>query len=176
MSDGVDVVDTGSLPMTEPHHAPIFDTGPHPQPLGYAFDDADSEPLRGLGEPRHVDLDAAIAAVHMPMVIPATAAPGRSAFVKRWQLAATLVAMWCAGAASGFGMFYWWFHTPDKTWVEFATLLFVVICVVAGLLIAMVEDRPVLSAAALGAVSAPCAAGCGAAVLYGAYVFSWISP
>ena len=25
----------GRLPMTEPHHAPIFDTGPHPEPLTY---------------------------------------------------------------------------------------------------------------------------------------------
>ncbi|RWA18490.1 hypothetical protein [Mycolicibacterium brumae] len=27
-------VDIDEMPYTEPHHAPIFDTGPHPQPLG----------------------------------------------------------------------------------------------------------------------------------------------
>ena len=28
-----DRLDTGALPVTEPHPSPIFDTGPHPDPL-----------------------------------------------------------------------------------------------------------------------------------------------
>ena len=73
-------------------------------------------------------------------------------------------------------MYFWWFHAMDKTWVEFAALLFVIVCVVAALLVAMVENRPTLSAVAMGVMSMPFAAACGAGLLYGLYAYSVISP
>ena len=44
-----EATDTGSLPMTEPHMAPIFDTGPHPVPL----------PSEEVGEPLADDVPPA---------------------------------------------------------------------------------------------------------------------
>ncbi|HNM86009.1 MAG TPA: hypothetical protein PKI77_15975 [Mycobacterium sp.] len=160
MADGVDVVDTGSLPMTEPHHAPIFDTGPHPEPLTYP-DEMDFLPP-GAG-PVHIDPSG-------------TVSPELGESIKRWKLALIIAGVWAVGAAAGAGMYYWWFHAMDKTWVEFAALLLVIVSVVAALLIAMIEDRPVLSAVALGVMSTPFAAACGAGLLYGYYAYGLLSP
>lgn len=163
MSDSVDVVDTGSLPMTEPHHAPIFDTGPHPEPLNYQNDELDFLPP-GAG-PVHIDPSGTTRPVAEQFEV-----------IKRWKLALIIAGVWAAGAAAGAGMYYWWFHSMDKTWVEFAALVFVIVCVVAALLVAMIEDRPVLSAVALGVMSTPFAAACGAGLLYGYYAYGLIWP
>lgn len=184
MADGVDVVDTGALPMTEPHHAPIFDTGPHPEPLNFEAETVDYTPpvevnpyaRPARAEPVHVDLSGALSSE--PVAVPAApvAVPGQFAFIKRWKLALVLAGVWLAGAVAGAGMYFWWFHAMDKTWVEFAALLFVIVCVVAALLVAMVENRPTLSAVAMGVMSMPFAAACGAGLLYGLYAYSVISP
>ncbi len=168
MSDSVDVVDTGSLPMTQPHHAPIFDTGPHPEPLNYATVDELDFPPPGVG-PVHIDPTGAISSGPVPV-------PGQFEFIKRWKLALIVTGVWAAGAAAGAGLYYWWFHSMDKTWVEFASLLLVIVCMVAALLVAMVENRPALSAVALGVMSTPFAAACGAGLLYGYYAYGLISP
>jgi hypothetical protein len=52
--------------------------------------------------------------------------------------------------------------------------MFLLVCTVGGLLIAMVENKPLVSAAAIAVMSAPLAATAAAAALYGAYVFAWI--
>jgi hypothetical protein len=51
----------------------------------------------------------------------------------------------------------------------FVVLLFVIASTVGGLLIAMVLNRPVVTALAIGLMSAPLAAVGGAAVLHGVY-------
>ena len=49
--------DTGSFPMTEPHAAPIFDTGPHPTPMTSRADtDVDRNPwFDATFVPAHVE-------------------------------------------------------------------------------------------------------------------------
>jgi uncharacterized membrane protein len=45
---------------------------------------------------------------------------------------------------------------------------------VGSLLVAMVQNKPLLSALSIAVMSAPLASTAAAAVLYGAYVFNWI--
>ena len=74
----------------------------------------------------------------------AIAVPGQFAFIKRWKLALVLAGVLAGRSAfAGAGMYFWWFHAMDKTWVEFAALVFVIVCgVVAALLVAMVDNPP----------------------------------
>ena len=175
MRDGVDVMDTGSLPMTEPHHAPIFDTGPHPEPLHYGeFEAADyTPPTEWTSSAMPVRIAAAdtTAAAHSP-----EAAPGQLQFVTRWKFALLTAGVWLVAAALGAGLYYWWFHAFDKTWPDAGALLLVIVCVVAALLVSMAEARPMVSALSLALMSAPCAAAWGAALLYGSYAFGWVAP
>ena len=55
----------------------------------------------------------------------------------------------------------------------FVVLVFLILCTVAGLLTAMVPNRPVASALAIAFTSAPLAATAGAAVLHGLYFCEW---
>ena len=90
-------------------------------------------------------------------------------YLKRWQFVLAVSAVWVIAAAAGWGLYYWWFHSIDKTAPVFVVLLFLVACTVGGQLIAMVLNRPVVSALAVALMSAPLAAVGGAAVLHGLY-------
>ncbi len=181
-------LDTGSLPMTEPHHAPIFDTGPHPDPIPPIGDDpgvdytppVDSSPLphlaRAFDEPVRVDLGPAVSSAPVPLPAQPVVVPGHFQFTKRWKFALLLAGVWIAAGAVGAGLFYWWFHSLDKTWPDFGVLVYVVMCVVAALLFAMAETKPTVSSLGMGIMTAPFASGCGAALLYGAYAFGWVAP
>lgn len=105
-----------------------------------------------------------------PVVVP-TAAQS----VSRWRFVLVVAGMWIVAAAAGAGLYYWWYHWPDKAVPVFAVLVFVVACIVGSLLTAMVQDRPGVAATAIAMMSAPLAAAVGAAALYGAYVFEWIA-
>ena len=82
-----------SLPSTEPHPAPIFDTGPHPgplRPLGFTGldtldPDAFLHPVNGHAE---------------PVAVPAkpAAAPAPFAHVRRWQFVFIVAAVWVLAA------------------------------------------------------------------------------
>ncbi|MDQ2638582.1 MAG: hypothetical protein M3Y83_17090, partial [Actinomycetota bacterium] len=109
--------------------------------------DAPSEPLPA---PAH------------PLVV-----PGSHPFLKRWTFVGVVACVWIAAAAAGWGLYYWWFHSVDKTASLFVVLVFLVICAVGGLLTAMVPDRPAVAALAIALMSAPLAATAGAAVLHG---------
>jgi hypothetical protein len=184
----VNSLDTGSLSMTEPHHAPIFDTGPHPDPIPPIGDDpgvdytplVDSSSLPSLSgaadEPVHVDLGSAVSSAPLPLPAQPVAVPGQFQFAKRWKFALLLTGVWIAAGAAGVGLFYFWFHSFDKTWPDFGVLVYVVVCVVAALLFSMAETRPTVSALAMGIMTAPYASACAAAVLYGAYAFGWVAP
>lgn len=129
---------------TEPY-TPMF-TGE--VPVAPRTGDAPSEPLP-------------VAPAH-PLVV-----PGNYQFLKRWVFVGVVACVWIVAAAAGWGMYHWWFHSIDKTAPVFVVLVFVVICAVAGLLMAMVPDRPAMSALAIAVMSAPLAATAGAAVLHG---------
>jgi ABC-type glucose/galactose transport system permease subunit len=75
-----------------------------------------------------------------------------------------------AGAV-GAGLFYWWSHdaSKHKTEVVFVVLVFVVVSTVAGLILAMVPEKPLVSALAIAMISAVFAAVVGAAPVYGKF-------
>ena len=95
--------------------------------------------------------------------------PGRYQYLKWWKLVLVLLGVWFAAAEVGLSLFYWWYHTSDKTAAVFMVLVYVVICAVAGVILAMVQGRPMISALALAVMSGPFASVAAAAPLYGYY-------
>jgi hypothetical protein len=168
------------MPKTEPY-TPDFDTGAHPQP---------SEPLAAEGaasasSPQHQKPDPADPPVTagpqvdptadvppsapIPVPAPSVTVPGRYYYLKWWKLVLVIAAVWIVAAAIGLGLFYWWYHSIDKTPAVFVVLVYVVVCTVGGLMLAMVQDRPLLSALAIALMSAVFASVAAAAPLYGHY-------
>ncbi|MBI3216252.1 MAG: hypothetical protein HYZ38_20745 [Mycobacterium sp.] len=173
--------DTGEMPLTQPHHAPIFDTGPHPNPLPHAavaIDDyPDSDPFAGLGDdPPPMSADPQAISGPLPVLAQPVVVPSQFVAVKRWKFVGLTLVIWFAAAAIGLAMYYRWFHAVDKTWPDFVVLVYVVVCMVAALIVSMAEQKPARSALAIGIMSAPFVSGCAAAVLYGGYVFGWVTP
>jgi hypothetical protein len=146
---------------TQPY-APIF-TGEFPvspdpmQPLA-----ADREPVEVPTGP-------------VPPVVRPEVVAGTYQYLKRWTFVLVVLGVWIVGAACGLGLYYWWFHSLDKTLSVFTVLLFLIVCSVGGLLTAMVGDKPLVSAAAIALMSAPLAALGAAAVLHGLYFCEWAS-
>ncbi|HEU4360891.1 MAG TPA: hypothetical protein VFR27_05210 [Mycobacterium sp.] len=155
------------LAQTEPHHAPIFDTGPHPLPLpglsvalaeaDGAGPDSDSGPARASSAPQPRSV---------PSVLPP--ASGQYQFLSWWKLVLTLAAVWVPAGAIGLGLFSWWHAVADKTPAVFVTLIYVVACTVVGLMLAS-SHKPVLAALAMAVMSAVFASMVAAAPLYGHY-------
>ncbi|MGV0554374.1 hypothetical protein ABVK30_29380, partial [Mycobacterium kansasii] len=84
-------------------------------------------------------------------------------------LALMLLGVWAAAAVVGLGLFSWWYGSIDKTPALFAVLVYVAVCVVGGVMLAMVHGRPLVSALSVALMSGPFAAVAGAAPLYGYY-------
>jgi hypothetical protein len=101
--------------------------------------------------------------------------PGTYQSLKRWTFALVVAGVWIVGAACGLGLYYWWFHSLDKTPSVFVVLLFVIVCTLGGLLTAMVSNKPLVSALSIGLMSAPLAATAAAAVLHGTYFCQHVS-
>jgi hypothetical protein len=95
--------------------------------------------------------------------------PGAYQFLKRWTFVLVVAGVWIVSGAIGVGLYYWWFHSVDKTPPVFVVLIYLVVCTVASLITAMVQDKPLASAASIGLMSAPFAAVGAAAVLHGIY-------
>src|SRR5262245_11026271 len=110
-----------------------------------------------------------------PMAQPAVVL-GSYQYLKRWTFLLVVAGVWIVGAACGLGLYYWWFHSLAKTSSVFVVLLFLVVCTVGSLLAAMVSDKPLVSALAIGLMSAPLAAMVAAAVLHGLYFCERVSP
>ena len=186
--------DTGvqptASPGTEPHAAPIFDTGPHPEPLRALNSspgpsaDPELEPHpsapQAFSELSQDDTDAFLRAFNghaVPVAVPAqpVEVPGSHQFVKRWRFVLILAGVWAVSAAVGLGFYYWWYTAPQKTLPVLGILLYVGACMVAAILVSMVPDRPQVSALAMALMAAPLASTAAAAVLHGAYYFEWIA-
>lgn len=133
-------MDTSSLPKTEPY-TPTFNTGAHRKP-----------------EPDELQP-------------PSITVPGRYHYLKWWQFVLMILAVWVPAAAIGPGLFYWWTqdHSLHKTAVVFVVFVYVVVCTVAGLMLAMVPDRPLVSALGIAMMSALFASVAAAAPFYGAF-------
>jgi len=153
---------------TEPHSAPIFDTGPHPLPLGA------EEPVRAE-EPEPQEFSEPVDV--SPRSVPArpVVVPGSYQFVSRWRFALILIGVWAVSAAAGLGLYHWWYTALDKTVPVAGILGYLIACMVASLLISLVPDRPRVTALAIVLMAAPLASTAAAAILHGAYYFEWIA-
>jgi RsiW-degrading membrane proteinase PrsW (M82 family) len=146
-------LDTGD--PTAPY-LPTFDTGSfdHLMPAPEPADAPPSEPL--------------------PVSVAPEAFPSTYHNLKRWMFVLMVTVVWTVAAVVGLALYEWWFRSPDKTGPVFVVLIDLVVCTVAGLLAAMVQKKPLVSALAIALMSAPLASTAAAAALYGAYVFQWI--
>lgn len=164
-----ETTDTGALPVTEPHMAPIFDTGPHPIPL--------PGPAEALDEPvLEPGPDSPTASAPPPGKPPKPVVlTGQYQFLKWWQLTLVLFAVWIPAAGIGLGLFAWWYSLADKTPAVFVVLVYAVVCMVAGLIVAMVGEKPLVAAVAIALMSAVFAAAVAAAPLYGHYYCQHVS-
>lgn len=143
------------------------DTGP--ERAKHAKDDEDDED--GDAEETTGEEDEAedSAAISQPLPAPtrSVVVPSTYQYLKRWVFALIVAAVWVVAAGIGLGLYYWWFHSLDKTPAVFVVLVYVVVCTVGSLLTAMAENRPKIAALSIGLMSAPLASVAAAAVLYG---------
>jgi hypothetical protein len=95
--------------------------------------------------------------------------PGEYQYLKRWTFVCVVAGVWIVSACIGWGLYYWWFHSIDKTPPVFVVLVYLVVAIVASLITAMVQNKPLVSAVAVALMSAPFAAVAAAAVLHGIY-------
>ena len=139
------------------HWTPLFDTGAiEAQPIT-----ATEPPTENPSEP-------------LPTFVAPELVPGTSQYLKRWMFALVVAGVWTVAAVIGLAIYEWWFQSADKTGPLFVLLVYIVVGTVAALLVAMVQNKPVVSAVAIALMSAPLASTAAAAALYGAYVFHWI--
>jgi hypothetical protein len=171
--------DTESMPLTEPY-TPTFDTGVH-QKVEPAFIEPEAPPRRrrwfrrGSHAAKTPDgpLGGLTPAAYTDAP-PSESIPTSSMadhFVRWWQFLLVLLAVWIPAGAIGAGLFYWWSHdaSKHKTTVVFVVLAYVVVSTVAGLILAVVADRPMVSALAIAMISAVFASVVGAAPVYGKF-------
>jgi hypothetical protein len=164
--------DRASNPGTEPF-VPDFEEDTGTQSWVPDFDDdTGSQPVPLAAEEEKPAPEAPVApqddeAGGVP-VQPVTV-PGRYQYLRWWQLVLVLFGVWIVSAVVGLGLFYWWYHSMDKTPTVFAVLVYVVACAVVGVMLAMVQGRPLLSALSLAVMSGPFASVAAAAPLYGYY-------
>jgi hypothetical protein len=174
-------VETESMPLTEPYK-PTFDTGMQPT-AEPAFIEPEKAPPRrrrwlrrkstdDAEQPASGVIPTAYTEAEAP---PSEALPAATAggylYLKWWKFILMLLAVWVPAAAAGAGLFYWWSHdaSKHKTAVVFVVLVYVVVTTVAGLILAMVSDRPLVSALSIAMLSAVFAAVVGAAPVYGKF-------
>jgi hypothetical protein len=174
-------VETESMPLTE-RYTPTFDTGmqqraepeliePAPPPPRRRWwhrrsETAADEPASGVIPTAYIDSDAPPSEA-----LPAITAAGQYQYLKWWKFILMLFAVWVPAGAIGAGLFYWWSHdaSKHKTAVVFVVLAYVVVCTVTGLILAMVPDRPLVSALAIALLSAVFASVVAAAPVYGKF-------
>ncbi|WP_102144446.1 hypothetical protein [Mycobacterium hubeiense] len=141
-----------------------FEAQPDPlQPLAAEHDPAvaviNHKPVHDTEEPSEP-----LPAPPHPVVVPSS-----YQYLKRWKFALVVAGVWVLAAAAGVGLYYWWFHSFDKTPSVFVVLVFLVVCTVGSLTTAMAQTKPLISALSIALMSAPLAAVGGAAVLHGIY-------
>ncbi|HLR98158.1 MAG TPA: hypothetical protein VK069_01030 [Mycolicibacillus parakoreensis] len=170
--DSEAAVDTAALPLTEPSPAPLFDSGPFPEPLEVVDPDLDSRLDLDSGDVApagyaYADItdEAADAAAPARSVV----VPGQYTFVKWWKLLLVLAAVWIPAGALGVGLYYWWVALGVKTPAVFVVLIYTVVCIVVGLILAMAGNRPLVAALAIAVMTAVFASVAAAAPLYGHY-------
>ena len=129
-----------------PNPEPAYQTAPASEPI------AETPPSQPIAVPAQ------------PVVV-----PGQYNYLKRWMFVLMLAAVWIPAALTGLALYYYWYHSIDKTLPVFLVLVCTIVCTVGGLLLAMVQHKPVVSALAIAVMTAPFAALAGAAVVHGLY-------
>jgi hypothetical protein len=168
--------DRASNPGTEPF-TPDFDDDTGTQPFIPDFSDGEdtgSQPLPLAGGPEKPGEAGESGAENLGDEsaggpVQSVTVPGRYLYLKWWKLALVLLGVWMAVAEVGLGLFYWWYHSIDKTPVVFMVLVYLVVCAVGGVMLAMVQGRPLITALSFAVMSAPFASIAAAAPLYGYY-------
>jgi hypothetical protein len=150
---------------------PELDTGDPTAPYLPTFDTGSFDHLMPDPEPEPAD---APPSGPLPVSVAPEAFPSTYYYLKRWMFVLMVTVVWTVAAAVGLALYEWWFRSTDKTGPVFVVLIYLVVCTVAGLLAAMVQKKPLVSALAIALMSAPLASTAAAAALYGAYVFQWI--
>ena len=150
-------------------YTPIFDTGAFPSQADPVKPLA-AEPEPQAAEPEPIVVEDAPTSEPSPASgrYPQTV-PGAYQHLKRWTFVLVVAGVWVVAAASGLGLYYWWYQSLDKTPSIFVLLVYLVVCTVGGLLISMVQNKPLMSALAIAMMSAPLASTAAAAALYGFY-------
>lgn len=165
-----DEEDTGTQAFV-PDFGDSGDTGEHSAPFVPNFDDTGPLPAKRAAasqpeeEPETSDVDAeSVAASVHPVAV-----PGRYQYLRWWKLVLVILGVWIGAAEVGLSLFYWWYHTIDKTAAVFMVLVYAVVCAVGGVLLAMVQGRPLIAALSIAVMSGPFASVAAAAPLYGYY-------
>ncbi len=159
--------DSDSDPGTAAFVPDFDDTGEDSVPFVPDFDDTGSQPVplvaadEEASKPKDESESDDVVA---PVVV-----PGRYQYVKWWKLLLVLLGVWFGAAEVGLSLFHWWYHTVDRTAAVYMMLVYVVVCVVAGVILAMLQGRPMMSALAVAVMSGPFASVAAAAPLYGYY-------
>jgi hypothetical protein len=166
--------DLDSDPGTAAFVPDFDDTGEDSVPFVPNFDDTGSQPItvppRGTADNEESkpkdepDRESESESSAAPVAV-----PGRYQYLKWWKLLLVLLGVWLAAAEVGLSLFYWWYHTVDKAAAVYMVLVYIVTCVVAGVILAMLQGRPMMSALALAVMSGPFASVAAAAPLYGYY-------
>jgi hypothetical protein len=163
--------DRESHPSTEAFVPDFDDTGEQSVPFVPDFDDTGSQPIPQSGkdtspaapteEPETPPPAAEQDSSTEPAGAPAQSVtvPSRYLYLKWWKLVLVILGVWIAAGEVGLSLFYWWYHTVDKTLAVFTVLVYVVACAVAGVMLAL----------SLAVMSAPFASVVAAAPLYGYY-------
>jgi hypothetical protein len=164
--DFSDPEDTGTHAWV-PDFSDSDDTGAQASP---AEADKSESPADTEHEPERsapaADEESATHATGVPVPV---AVPGRYFYLKWWKLVLVILGVWVVAAEVGLGLFYWWYHSIDKTPAVFVVLVYVVVCAVAAVMLAMVQGRPLISALSLAVLSGPFASVAAAAPLHGYY-------
>ena len=155
-----------SHPGTEPFVPDFEDTGPQPIHALAGLDE--TEDKKSAEEPASPEPNEEPSPPATETAAP-VALPGRYQYVKWWKLLLVIFAAWVGAAQVGLSLFYWWYHTIDKAAAVYVVLIYVVACTVGGLMLSMVQGRPLITSLSLGVMSGPFASVAAAAPLYGYY-------
>ena len=68
----------------------------------------------------------------LPAPDAARCVPSAYQYLKRWTFVLSWPGCGSSAAAVGLGLYYWWFHSLDKTPAVFVVLVFLVVCTVAA--------------------------------------------
>src|SRR5690348_6987450 len=97
----------------------------------------------GMVLPRNLEDDDEPRSEPQPIPAASVVVPGIPQVLKRWMFVLVVTGVWALAAIAGWGLYYWWYHSIDKTAPVFVVLVFVIMCTVGGLLTAMAPNRPV---------------------------------